>query len=439
MISSLWPRKSADDGASAAPTPPVPAALPTAASAQSDDGVGLECHLALRDIRAEREGTVVLDVPDLELYRGEVLVVVGPNGAGKSTLLRVMGRLEQPTAGQLFYAGAPLRRSDELAYRRRLAAVFQEPLLLHGSVADNVATGLRLRGVPRREIRPRVERWLQRLGIAALVRRSVHTLSGGEAQRVSLARAFVVEPELVLLDEPFASLDAPTRAALTTEMHDLLAETHTTAVWVTHERDEALTLGHRMVVLLDGRLCQVGTPTSVFGQPADTAVAAFLGVETVLRGCVTVADRGTVTVVLDGTNPPVTVAVAGAWPVGSPVYACLRPEDVTLLTAGSAQSNADGGSADRVAPAAPDDQGARRWLLDDVRHRLFAGLSARNAWPGQVQKVEPRGLLARVAVDCGFPVIALVTRAAVDELDLAPGRAVVATAKATAIHLVTAA
>ena len=439
MISSLWPRKSADDGASAAPTPPVSEPLPTAASAQSDGGADLECHLALRGIRAEREGTVVLDVPDLELYRGEVLVVVGPNGAGKSTLLRVMGRLEQPTAGQLFYAGAPLRRSDELAYRRRLAAVFQEPLLLHGSVADNVATGLRLRGVPRREIRPRVERWLQRLGIAALVRRSVHTLSGGEAQRVSLARAFVVEPELVLLDEPFASLDAPTRAALTTEMHDLLAETHTTAVWVTHERDEALTLGHRMVVLLDGRLCQVGTPTSVFGQPANTAVAAFLGVETVLRGCVTVADRGTVTVVLDGTNPPVTVAVAGAWPVGSPVYACLRPEDVTLLTAGSAQSNADGGSADRVAPAAPDEQGSRRWLLDDVRHRLFAGLSARNAWPGQVQKVEPRGLLARVAVDCGFPVIALVTRAAVDELDLAPGRAVVATAKATAIHLVTAA
>ena len=244
------------------------------------------------------------------------------------------GAWEQPAAGQLFYAGAPLHRSDELAYRRRLAAVFQEPLLLHGSVADNVATGLRLRGVPRREIRPRVERWLHRLGIAALSRRSVHTLSGGEAQRVSLARAFVVEPELILLDEPFASLDAPTRAALTAEMRDLLAETHTTAVWVTHERDEALTLGHRMVVLLDGRLCQVGTPASVFGQPANTAVAAFLGVETVLRGHVTAADRGTVTVVLDGTTPPVTVAAAGAWPVGSQVYACLRPEDVTLLTAG---------------------------------------------------------------------------------------------------------
>ena len=97
------------------------------------------------------------------------------------------------------------------------------------------------------------------------------------------------------------------------------------------------------------------------------------------------------------------------------------------------------GGADRTPPAPPDDQEARRWLLDDVQHRLFTGLSARNAWPGQVQKVEPRGLLVRVAVDCGFPVVALVTHAAVDELDLAPGRAVVATAKATAIHLVTAA
>ena len=434
MIASLWPKKSAGDGASASPPSE---ALPTAESTGSADQ---ECHLALRGIRAEREGNVILDVPGLELYRGEVLAVVGPNGAGKSTLLRVLGRLEQPAAGQLYYAGAPLRRADELAYRRRLAAVFQEPLLLHGSVADNVATGLRLRGVPRREIRPRVERWLRRLGIAALARRSVHTLSGGEAQRVSLARAFVVEPELILLDEPFASLDAPTRAALTAEMRDLLAETHTTAVWVTHERDEALTLGHRMVVLLDGRLCQVGTPTNVFGQPADTAVAAFLGVETVLRGRVTAADQGTVTVALDGTPPPVTVAAAGAWTVGSQVYACLRPEDVTLLTAGAAPPLADDqGGADRAATAAPDDQESPRWLLDDVQHRLFAGLSARNTWPGQVQKVEPRGLLARVAVDCGFPVIALVTRAAVDELDLAPGRAVVATAKATAIHLVTAA
>ena len=433
MIASLWRKKSASDGASASPPSE---ALPTAESAGS---VGLECHLALRGIRAEHAGHVVLDVPALELYRGEVLVVVGPNGAGKSTLLRVLGRLEQPAAGQLFYAGAPLRRSHELAYRRRLAAVFQEPLLLHGSVADNVATGLRLRGVSRREIRPRVERWLHRLGIAALARRSVHTLSGGESQRVSLARAFAVEPELILLDEPFASLDAPTRAALTAEMRDLLAETHTTAVWVTHERDEALTLGHRMVVLLDGRLCQVGTPASVFGQPADTEVATFLGVETVLRGHVTAADQGTVTVALDGTTPPVTVAAAGAWPVGSQVYACLRPEDVTLLTAGAAQSAADGSDSHRAATAVPSEQESPRWLLDDIQHRLFAGLSARNTWPGQVQKVEPRGLLARVAVDCGFPVIALVTRAAVDELDLAPGRAVVATAKATAIHLVTAA
>ncbi|MAG34988.1 MAG: molybdenum ABC transporter ATP-binding protein [Dehalococcoidia bacterium] len=374
-----------------------------------------EVLLALRGIRAEYEEKVILDVPDLVLYRGEVLVVVGPNGAGKSTLLRVMGLLEAPAAGQLFYDSAPLLRSNELSYRRRLAAVFQEPLLLHGSVADNVATGLRLRGVPRREIRPRVERWLQRLGIAALEKRSVHTLSGGEAQRVSLARALVVEPKLVLLDEPFASLDAPTRATLTAEIHDLLAETNTTAVWVTHERDEALTLGHRMVVLLGGQLCQVGTPTRVFGQPANTQVAAFLGVETVLRGHVTAADRGTVTVALNGTTPPVTVAVAGAWPVGSQVFACLRPEDVTLLASPTAH-------ADQEFPRLP-----------------LAGLSARNTWPGKVRTVESRGLLVRVAVDCGFPVIALVTRAAVEELDLVPGREVVATAKATAIHLVTAA
>lgn len=376
-----------------------------------------DIFLLLRDIRVEREGSLILNVPDLTIHRGEVLVVVGPNGAGKSTLLRVVGLLEEPAAGQVLCDGSVLVASDALSYRRRLAAVFQEPLLLHGSVADNVATGLRLRGVPRREVKSRVERWLQRLGIAELERRSVRTLSGGEAQRVSLARALVLEPELVLLDEPFASLDAPTRADLTGEIRDLLAETNTTAIWVTHERDEALTVGDRMVVLLDGNICQAGPPVTVFRQPVNTDVAAFLGIETVLRGQVISAENGTVGVAIEGIAPPLTVGVTATWPLGSEVYACLRPEAVTLLSAPALDEAED----------------------EDLGYLPLAGLSARNAWAGQVQTVEARGPLMRVETDCGFPVIALVTRAAVEDLGLVPGKRVVATVKATAIHLVSAA
>ena len=371
--------------------------------------------LELHGLRVERTGQPVLAVDHLAVHRGEIMMVVGPNGAGKSTLLRVMGLLEPASAGQIISQGTTIAPRDELAYRRRLAAVFQDPLLLNGSVADNVGMGLRLRGTPRREVSQRVARWLERLAIAHLARRSVRTLSGGEAQRVSLARALAVSPELLLFDEPFAALDTPTRASLTGEIRGLLAETETTTVWVTHERDEALTLGDRMVVLLDGRMGQVGHPTEVFGRPASAEVAAFLGVETVLRGRVTAVANGLVEVAPDGAATGYAVSATGEWPVGSIVYACLRPEDVTLL------AHPDG-STDAATAI-----------------RQFPGLSARNVWPGTVRAVAPRGVLVRVEVDCGFPVVALVTRPASAELALTPGDRVVATAKATAIHLVPAA
>jgi tungstate transport system ATP-binding protein len=170
--------------------------------------------VALRDVTVRYGPAPVLDVPALDVGEGDLLAVIGPNGSGKSTLLRVIGLLEAPTTGEVRFRGERVGRAHRLQVRRRMASAFQEPLLADTTVFENVALGLRFRGVPRSERRRRVERWLAGLGVAALAGRRAPTLSGGEAQRVALARALVLEPEVLLLDEPFAALDQPTREAL---------------------------------------------------------------------------------------------------------------------------------------------------------------------------------------------------------------------------------
>ena len=243
----------------------------------------MEPKLALRDVTAERAGRVVLEIPHLEVITGEVLAVVGPNGAGKSTLVQLMALLERPARGQVLFDGRPAS-GNALPYRRRMAVVFQEPLLLDTTVERNVRSGLALRGVPAQEQRRRSAEWLERFGIAHLAGRSARTLSGGEAQRTSLARALVLEPELLLLDEPFSSLDQPTRAALIDDLDRVLMTSRITTVFVTHDRSEALRLGDRVAVLMDGRIRQIGLPSEVFAAPADEQVAAFVGIETIAVG-----------------------------------------------------------------------------------------------------------------------------------------------------------
>jgi tungstate transport system ATP-binding protein len=247
-------------------------ARPERVTAASEDAP----HVRVSGLVIRRGGRVVLEVDGLELRRGEILALVGPNGAGKSTLVTALALLERPAAGTIALDGVQVDwRRGLLAARRRLAIVFQEPLLFDTTVAENVATGLKLRGMPRSQRDPLVGRWLDRLGIAHLARRQARTLSGGEAQRTSLARALVLSPELLLLDEPFAALDAPTREALTDDLLPLLRETAATTVLVTHDRDEAIEMGDRLGVILDGRLVQVDRPEAVVSAPANEAVAAF--------------------------------------------------------------------------------------------------------------------------------------------------------------------
>ncbi len=357
--------------------------------------------LEVCDLSVTRGKRSVLHIEHLAIAENEVLAVIGPNGAGKSTLLLVLSQLLRPAGGRVLFRGNPLRPQDSLAYRRKISLVLQDPLLLDTSVYENVATGLHFRGLPEKKVRLRVEEWLEKLGVAALRRRSARSLSGGEAQRVSLARAFALQPEVLLLDEPFSALDAPTRTRMLEDFQTLAAETKITCVFVTHDLDEALLLGQRVAVIIGGRLRQVGAPDEIFNTPDDEEIAAFVGVETVISGRVISTQDGLLAV----RAGDFTLEAVGEADVGHPVLACLRPEDVTLWT----------------------DSGVNPPRMQS---------SARNRMHGTITKITPQGALVRVAVDCGFPLVALVTRSSAQEMGLAPGKPVIATFKASAVHLI---
>lgn len=232
--------------------------------------------IEIRNLHIQRNGRKALFIASLDIQGGETLTVVGPNGAGKSTLLLALARLLKPVRGEIRYDGKSLLQLNELEYRRKISFVFQAPLLMDMTVEQNVALGLKFRGTPKEEVNERVGKWMQQLGIASLAKRRAGQLSGGEAQRVSLARAFVLEPELLLLDEPFAALDPPTHAKLLDDLSALLTEDHRTAVFVTHNLNEAAKLSHRIAVIVGGKLHQVGPARQIKAHPADEEVAAFL-------------------------------------------------------------------------------------------------------------------------------------------------------------------
>jgi tungstate transport system ATP-binding protein len=214
----------------------------------------------------ELGGHEIFNIAELAIQRGEVLALVGPNGAGKSSLLLTLALLQPPSAGTICIGGETATNGNRLRLRRRMAVVFQEALLLDFTVRQNIMAALRIRGVPRQEAAQRVNRWLDHFGISHLAARPTRVLSGGEAQRTSLARAFALEPEVLLLDEPFASLDYPTRKSLLNELGQLLSSMRMTTLFVTHDYTEIPFLAERVAVLYEGRILKDGSLNEVFGE-----------------------------------------------------------------------------------------------------------------------------------------------------------------------------
>jgi len=233
-------------------------------------------HLAVSNLIIAKDGKKILDIPWLEIRNGQVVVVVGPNGAGKSTLLKTLGYLIKPTQGEVLFHGKPCNTKQcNLVARRKMATVFQESLLLSGSVWFNVAAGLKLRGLHSNLVKERTEFWLYRLGIARFAHRNVRGLSGGEAQRVSLARAFAVEPEVLFLDEPFTSLDAPTRVHLMDELEQIIKKTGVTTIFVTHDAEGIPFYADRVIVLDQGKITHDQTLIHLLNNPDTPFLKAF--------------------------------------------------------------------------------------------------------------------------------------------------------------------
>lgn len=220
--------------------------------------------------------TTAVDAVDLDVAVGEVVALLGPSGSGKSSLLRAVAGLEPVAGGRVLFGAADVTTAP--VHRRGFGMVFQDgQLFAHRDVAGNVAYGLQTAGVPRAAQRDRVDELLELVGLAGYGSRPVTTLSGGQAQRVALARALAPRPRLLLLDEPLSALDRGLREHLAGELARILRRAGTTALYVTHDHDEAFTVADRVAVLVGGRVAQLDTPERLWRHPVDAGVARFLG------------------------------------------------------------------------------------------------------------------------------------------------------------------
>jgi len=339
----------------------------------------------------------VLDINKLVVNQGEVLAVIGPNGTGKSTLLRLVACLEKPTAGAIRFTGdnSPV---NDLDIRRRLAMIFQEPLLFSGTVFNNIAYGLKVRKESKTEIDKKVMGMADMFEISHLLGELSSNLSGGEAQRVSLARALILKPELLLLDEPMTSLDPPTKESLLADLRRILRELDATVIYVTHERTEAIILADRMAVVDEGRVVQVGEPDEVMSYPANRRIAHFVGVENILKGSAFGSQNGSIKVRVSGGE----IRAAKRGNHDGDVLVCIRPENISVVPKG-----------------------------------LGHGNGAQNKFAGIIKSMINMGPFYRVTVDCGFPLKAFIAKQSVDDLGFEEGQEVWTMFDGGGVHVIT--
>ncbi|UCG84393.1 MAG: ABC transporter ATP-binding protein [Dehalococcoidia bacterium] len=334
---------------------------------------------------------------NMEIKQGETFVIIGPTGSGKTTLLRLIGLLDKPVSGRIYFKGQEMPDSARarLALRRRMAMVSQKPAVFNTTVYNNVAYGLRIRKEKGAGLRDKVTNALETVGLAGYEKRNARSLSGGETQRVALARAMVLQPELLLLDEPTANLDPVSTANVEKLIAQVIRKLDTTVIMTTHDMFQGQRLAERMGVIVAGEMQQTGNPREIFGLPQSRDIAEFVGVENILEGTIKSNDGGVITVGINGAE---IQAISDLDP-GVNVYACIRPEEIVLA-------------------------------------RKTDKTSARNTYAAEITRIVSFAPLAHVHMDCGFPLVALITVKSAEEMGLQIGTPVYAYFKATGVHII---
>ncbi len=327
---------------------------------------------------------VALDQISLTVAQGEFVSLLGPSGCGKTTLLRIVSGFEQPSAGAVLIHGEDV--TSVPPHRRPTNIVFQRGALFpHMNVFDNIAYSLRLRKWPKERIAARVEEMLALVRLVGLGQRGPTELSGGQIQRAALARALAPEPTVLLLDEPLSALDLKLRQHMQLELRAIQRKLGATFLYVTHDQTEALVMSDRIAVMNDGRIVQEGTPREIYTRPTSVFASDFIGETNLLRGTITGADAGVVTLAL-GDGSHVRAHASGDLPAGATATLSVRPESIRLVADASLASAPAGlrgqiaeivylGSRVRIGAATAD--GSVVWA--DLRDAETAGLATGTA------------------------------------------------------------
>jgi len=283
-------------------------------------------HVYLHEVCKDFYGRLVLDRINLEAQHGDFLAIIGPNGAGKTTLLRIIDLLEQPTSGEVWFDGEKVdySRPDLHIHRRKIGFVPQRPILFNASVFDNIAYGLKVRGLGIQEIKARVKNALEMVQLSGFEKRNALKLSGGEAQRVSLAQTLVTEPSLLLLDEPTANLDPKS----TSIIEDILLEINkrgTTIIITSHDLQQVKSLVKRIAIINRGRITRIGSPEEILTEPADE-ISEYMRLENIFSGFSKITEHGTSIIEIDEK-----LKIEAAFMRSGPVRIYVPPESITIL------------------------------------------------------------------------------------------------------------
>ncbi len=340
---------------------------------------------------------LIIDSIDAEIPQGKIFTIIGPSGQGKTTLLRLINLLDTPSDGEIFFNGISLKKypKNNTDIRRKMGMVFQTPVAFNETVATNIGMGLTYRGISKSEIQGLVAEKLDEIGLSGYENRKARTLSGGEMQRVSLARVMITKPDLLLLDEPTANLDPVS----TTKIEELIRYYNrtcgTTIIMSSHDLYQGQRLADIIAVMMNGKFVQLGETISVFSEPCSADVAHFIGIRNILQGRASQVENGLVQVDLGG----IIIYGLGSYSEDE-VMVAIRPEEITLHVEETGK------------------------------------ISARNIVSGFISDIQPYGIISHVIVNCsGIFLTTQVTWQSIRDLNLKPGIEVKLSFKAPSVHL----